>query len=41
MSRFGITIAIVCGALLLAAVLALPRVPHQRLLDATEVTKGN
>ena len=41
MFRFGIMIAIICGALVLAAVLALPRVPHQGQLDTTEVTNGN
>ena len=41
MFRFGIMIAVICGALVLAAVIALPRVPHQGLLDTHEVTKGD
>ncbi|HWY60405.1 MAG TPA: hypothetical protein VNW15_00750 [Rhizomicrobium sp.] len=40
MFRFGIVIAAVFGVLALAAVLALPRVPHQSLLDTAGTSKS-
>jgi len=33
MFRFGIIIGLICGALALAAVFAMPRVPHQKPID--------
>jgi len=41
MFRGGILIAIACAVLALAAVLAMSRVPHQGLLDTTDITNGN
>jgi hypothetical protein len=41
MFRGGILIAIICGALALAAVIAMPRVPPQKPLDTTGVIKGS
>ena len=41
MFRLGIAIAIICGALALAAVLALPRVPYQGPQDTSQVSKSD